>query len=314
TLRLGAVLVFNGPAVIVVHVEDQIGGDLVLDDPRQQNPRQEALAGPTFAEDAHRPLDQPSQVEVNLRFFEFQRRADVEMRRVLAPEHVVHIVGGCDLDRHEMAGDGLHRAWFALFLVNGEHRRDMDRPESRCARVNLAQKWVREIRRVAADGGVSGVKRDVGDHAEETLVAAAHNDVTPHGQVFDYRLAGKLDIEPPAQRAADHHAEALPGHHQTSAGWSGVRREPVVEPVRLREQCVARRHDPLPRRSRTLVLINYTANTPECELSLYCSGPGASVDASNAYAGLIRRSRCCRRGRSCASSPASWRPAVTRNS
>jgi len=178
---------------------------------------------------------QPPQIEVDLRLFQFQRRADVEMRRVFAPEHVVHVFGGRDLDRHEMAGDRLDRARLAFRLVDGQHRRDVDRPEGRRARVNLAQERVRQVRRVAADGGVGRVERDIGDHAEEALVAAAHDDIAPYGQVLDHGLAVELDVQPPAERPSDHHAEPLPGHHQAGPGGRNVAREPVVEPVRIGE-------------------------------------------------------------------------------
>jgi len=274
-------LVFDSPAVVVVHVEDQVRGDLVLDDPRQQDARQEAFASAAFAEHAHRALDQPPQVEVDLRLFQFQRRADVEVRRVFAPEDVVHVLGGRDLDRHEVAGDGLHRAWLALVLVDGQHRRNVDRPEGRCARVDFAQERVRQVRRIAADGGVGRVERNVGDHAEKALATAAHDDVTPHGEVLDHRLAVELDIQPSAQRSPDHHAEALSGHHQAASGVEHIPREPVVEPVRIGEQSIAKRHGSLPLRIRTLVLKNYTSNPPVGELRLYCTGPDPGLQPNS---------------------------------
>ncbi|MEZ4671911.1 MAG: hypothetical protein R3E39_28740 [Anaerolineae bacterium] len=191
-----------------MHVEDQVDRFVPFDDARHQHARQEALARAAFAEDPHRTLHQPLQVEVDLRHFQFQRRADVEVRLVLRSEDRVHILHRGVKHLREVAGNGLDG--FRLPVLNREHRRDIDDAVHRRTHVDRFQKRVAgQFRRVILDAGVGAVEADVVQHAEEArVVRAMHHHVTPHRQIF-YRLpAIQLDHQPLAERSAHHHAEA----------------------------------------------------------------------------------------------------------
>ena len=104
---LCAAFVGGCPAVVVVHVEDQVDGLAPFDDTRQQQAGEEALARAAFAEHTDRALDQPLEVEVDLGGFQFQRRTDVEVRVVLRTEHGVHIFDGGVEHLRKVTGDGL---------------------------------------------------------------------------------------------------------------------------------------------------------------------------------------------------------------
>src|SRR5690606_35026228 len=204
-----AAFVGDFPAVVVVHVENQVDRLAAGDDARQQHARQEALAGAAFAKDADGTLDQPLEVEVDLRFFQFERRADVEVGRVLAAKHGVDVLDAGIEYRHEVARNGFDRTRGVFGVVNRQHGCGVQLAIGGSADIDIAQeRVVDDFGRVALDSGIGAIERNVGDHAEETLVFAAHDDIAPNRQIFNRLLRVELDDQPFAERAADDHAEA----------------------------------------------------------------------------------------------------------
>ena len=110
-----AAFVGGCPTIVVVHVKDQVDGLSPSDNPRDNHTGEETFTGAAFAKYTNRTFDQTLEVKVDLRLFQFQRRADVKVLRVFRAEYSIHVFNGGVIDRHEMAGDGFHRLWLTVF-------------------------------------------------------------------------------------------------------------------------------------------------------------------------------------------------------
>src|SRR4030042_1431636 len=94
------------PAVLVVHIENQVDGFAFLQHADEQNAGEEGLAGAALAEDAVGALDELLQVEAELGLH-VQRVADIESLLVLAAEDELHIPLRSQVDHGEVTGHGL---------------------------------------------------------------------------------------------------------------------------------------------------------------------------------------------------------------
>ena len=77
-----------------MHVEDEVRGNAPLEDAREQDARQEALAGAALAEDAVGALDELPEVEADARVLHVERAADVDVPRVLGAEDGLDVLVG----------------------------------------------------------------------------------------------------------------------------------------------------------------------------------------------------------------------------
>ena len=93
---LGRVTGLGGglPAVLAVHVEHQVDGGAALQDAREQDAREEALAGTALAEHAVGALHELFEVQTDARVLHVQRTADPYVAGVLAAEDGGYVIVG----------------------------------------------------------------------------------------------------------------------------------------------------------------------------------------------------------------------------
>jgi len=202
------------PAVLVVHVEDQVDRHPFLDDAGQQQPAEEGLAGAAFAEDARRALHQPLQAERHLDLFHVQRLADVEEMRLalgieaFCAEDLADLLLAGWPHGAEVAGHRLDRPRLAVF-VQHQHRAEMHQAKGADASMHRGQEVVAHVGRVEHELLAGRAQLHIGDHAEEAFALAAHHRVAAHSQLLGAPLALQPHSQPLGQRAADDHAQAL---------------------------------------------------------------------------------------------------------
>ncbi len=139
------------------------------------------------------------------------------MMVVLRTEDVVDILDGRVDDIAEVARDRLDRFGPAVLVADRQHRLYVDLAIGRRADVDRLQERIGDIGWVALDIWIGVVEHDIGDHAEEARIFAAHDDVAPDGQRLDRLAAVELDHQPLAERAADDHAQTRGGQVVESA-------------------------------------------------------------------------------------------------
>ena len=210
-LDLLLALVLALPAVLVVHVENQADGHLMLHQAGQQRAGEESLAGAGLAEDAGRPLDESVQVEGDVNAVHLQRVADVEVPLLpLPPEDEPDLLRAGLVDGGEVGRDGLDRSRLLLPLVQHQHGRDVNPSEDGGALVDAGQEGVGGVRGRFFDERVQTVQFHIGDDGEEAAAAlSAHDDVTAHRQPLDDRPAVEFDVQPFGEAPADDEPQSL---------------------------------------------------------------------------------------------------------
>ena len=181
------------PAVLVVHVEDEVDGGAASGRCREQQARQERLAGAGLAEDAARALDEALQVETDracpCRAAGRRRSGSRPPRqtRALTSASVASRTGA------KWVGIGLDRLGTGELPIRRRARRRWS--ASAASRVvpkvlvpaqDLGERTGRR-RRAATGASRFGLaaEQDVGDHAEEAALLAVDDDVAADGHVLD---------------------------------------------------------------------------------------------------------------------------------
>ncbi len=113
------------PAILVVHVKDQVDCAALLDDARQQGARQKGLAGAAFAKDAAGALHEPAQVQVHAHLFHVQGGADVKVPLVLGAKDLVDVLLGGLVDRRKVGRHRLDRLGLLRVPLQHQHGRDL---------------------------------------------------------------------------------------------------------------------------------------------------------------------------------------------
>ena len=130
-LHLRARLAVPPPAVLALHVEDQVHRRAALEDARQQQPGQERLARAALAEHAVAAHHQLRHVQAQLRVH-VQRAADPEVAVAFAPEDALDVLlRGCrgrrEVGRHRLRRLRPLQQHLRVVPGYGEHRLDRQR-------------------------------------------------------------------------------------------------------------------------------------------------------------------------------------------
>ena len=209
-----------------MHVEDQVDGLVVVNQPAQHQPRQEGLARAGLAEDAVGALGKADHVEADLRVHvEWVADAEVAALGVaLAAEYLGHVFGHGLLDLGEVARNGLDRtrAFFGCRVL-GHHQHGPQRDDvvRAGAGEHLAQQRIFLARRMQENLLVVGVEAHVGDHGEKVVFVALNDHELAGLHVLDILLGVQLHLHPLDQRAFGNHSDLLAA---TGRGWHSVAR------------------------------------------------------------------------------------------
>ena len=196
-----------------MHVEHEIAGGPVLEDPQQQQASQERLACAGLSEHPVAALDQLLDVQAQARLH-IQRVADKEMVLVLLSKDDTDVVVGGRAHGGEVRRDGLGRLWAVdardvVAAADGKHRLDSDGPIRGGAGDNFGDEGVGHVGRRGHHCLIHRFECNFSHHSEEShpLALDAHE-----GADLDV-LNGGRSVQPYfhalGQRAGDDHAQVL---------------------------------------------------------------------------------------------------------
>ncbi len=210
-----AALALALPAVLAVHVEDQVCGHAALDRAAQQQPSQKALACPGLAEHAVRALDESLEVQSH-RHVHVERLTDLEVDVVGRAEHAREVALLGREDRGEVTWHGPDRrrtgGGFQLIAGEHQHRLDLDRAVRGGAGQDRPQEAVVRRRRAGLDLVARRGELDVGDQAEEVVLLPSYAHEAPDPHVLDRRDGLQPRQQPLDQRPLDNQPQPLLVH------------------------------------------------------------------------------------------------------
>ena len=202
------------PAVLAVHVENEVDGAVFMDQARQHQARQERLAGTRLAENPVAALDEALQVDADRRVH-VQGLADVKIARVaLVPEDAVDVLLLGLADYGEVNGNSFDEVRFTRLVVgNVVLLRHQEGPQAdgavgRGAVQHLAHEVLRLVRRVGQHLRVGGVEANVGDHAKEAAFLALDDHEPAGANVLHGVPLVQLHFQTVDEGAVDDHADA----------------------------------------------------------------------------------------------------------
>ena len=198
------------PAILVVHVENQVYRRPLLYHSYQQKPGEEGLAGAALAEDPVASLDILVEVETHLGLH-VQRVPDVEMLFVLAAEHQAHVLVRRLPNLREVGRDGPYRLGplteVLVPCAYRQHGRDLEAPEQGGTRQHLGDERIRYVGRTHRQARVDALQLDIGYHPKEPLFIPLDDHVSAHRHLLDGGLTVELHPDPFVHGTSHHHAQ-----------------------------------------------------------------------------------------------------------